>query len=91
VLLILNWFCGTISLNRHGRIPAWWFGAPFVAFAYAFLVPRFVPDLVPLLEGQPVGLAPALRWFIGLLAGVALLTAWRLAQQARSARRPRHS
>ena len=34
--------------TARGRIgiPAWWFGAPFIAFAYVLATPRFLPDLV---------------------------------------------
>ena len=35
------------SSDGRGGIPGWWFGAPVVAFAYAFLAPRFVPTLCP--------------------------------------------
>jgi hypothetical protein len=76
--------------DGRGGIPAWWFGAPFVGFAYAFLVPRFVPDVVALPDGLPQGVAPTMRWFIGLLLGVALLSAWRVVRWARSPRVPRH-
>jgi hypothetical protein len=76
--------------DGRGGIPGWWFGAPIVAFAYAFLTSRFVPDVVPLPEGLPPAAAPMVRWFIGLLLGVGLLSAWRLVQWARSMRRPRH-
>jgi len=78
------------SRDGRGGIPGWWFGAPIVAFAYAFLTPRFVPDIVPVPGDLPGGMGPLMRWFIGLLLGVALLSAWRVIQWARSARRPRH-
>jgi hypothetical protein len=77
--------------DGRGGIPGWWFGAPVVAFAYAFLAPRFVPEIVTLPPGLPQGVAPAMRWFIGLLLGVALLSIWRLVQWLRSSRVPRHS
>ncbi|HZL93329.1 MAG TPA: hypothetical protein VFB99_06780 [Vicinamibacterales bacterium] len=50
------------SSDGRGGIPGWWFGAPVVAFAYAFLAPRFVPDIVPPPQGLPEGMAPAMRW-----------------------------
>ena len=79
------------SSDGRGGIPGWWFGAPVVAFAYAFLAPRFVPDVVPPPQGLPQGMAAVMRWFVGLLVGVALLSAWRLIQWARSTRLPGHS
>jgi hypothetical protein len=72
--------------DGRGGIPGWWFGAPAVAFAYAFLAGRVAPDLIPLPEGLPAGMAPAFRWFVGLLLGVALLSVVRLALWARHRR-----
>ena len=77
--------------DGRGGIPGWWFGAPVGAFAYAFLAPRFVPEIVTLPPALPQGVASAMRWFIGLLLGVALLSIWRLVQWLRSSRVPRHS
>jgi hypothetical protein len=77
--------------DGRGGIPGWWFGAPIVAFGYAFLTPRFVPEIVALPHGLPDGMAPLMRWFIGLLLGVALLSAWRVVQWVRSGRLPRPS
>ena len=79
------------SRDGRGGIPGWWFGAAVVAFAYAFLTPRFVPEIVPFPQGLPEGLAPVMRWLIGLLLGVALLSAWHLVQWARSTRLPDRS
>ena len=79
--------------DGRGGSPGWWFGAPIVAFIYAFLAPRFVPEIVSLPD-LPNGVAPAMRWFIGLLLGVALLSAWGLVRWIRSTRaraRLRHS
>jgi hypothetical protein len=59
--------------GRFG-IPGWWFGAPVVAFAYVLATPRFLPDLVAVPAALPSNLASPLRWFVGLLIGVALLT-----------------
>jgi hypothetical protein len=70
------------ATDGRGGIPAWWFGAPAIAFVYAFITPRFVPDLVSLPEALPNGVATPLRWFIGLLLGVALLSTWRLLRLA---------
>lgn len=74
----------------RGGIPGWWFGAPVVAFAYAFLSPRFFPEIVSLPAELPQGMAPAMRWFVGLLLGVALVSAWQLVQWFRSSRAHRH-
>jgi len=68
--------------DGHGGIPGWWFGAPAIAFVYAFLTPRFLPDVVSVPAGVE-GAAPVLRWCVGLLFGVALLAAWRMPQWAR--------
>jgi hypothetical protein len=46
-----------------------------------------VPDLVPVPDALPQNLAAAMRWFIGLLIGVALLSLWRLTLWIRSLRR----
>jgi hypothetical protein len=62
----------------RGGIPAWWFGAPAIAFVYAFLTPTFLPDIVSVPDALPDGTATAMRWFVGLLLGVALLSTWRL-------------
>jgi len=55
-------------------IPAWWFGAPFVAFVYVFVTPRWLPDLVTPPDALPTNLAAPLRWFVGLLLGVILMS-----------------
>jgi hypothetical protein len=72
--------------DGRGGIPAWWFGAPFFAFVYAFLAPGVLPDIVAVPETLPQGLATALRWFIGLLLGVALLSCWQVVRWARRSR-----
>ena len=59
--------------GRFG-IPAWWFGAPVAAFVYVFVTPRWLPDLVTPPPALPANLAAPLRWFVGLLIGVALMT-----------------
>ena len=59
--------------GRFG-IPGWWFGAPVVAFVYVLATPRFVPDMVAVPSTLPTNLAPALRWFVGLLLGIALMS-----------------
>ena len=58
-----------VSSPRFG-IPAWWFGAPAVAFVYVLLTPRLLPDLLPV----PANLVAPVRWLIGLMLGVALLS-----------------
>jgi hypothetical protein len=63
--------------GRFG-IPGWWFGAPIVAFAYVLATPRFLPDLVAVPSTLPSNLASPLRWFVGLLLGVALMSVVRL-------------
>ncbi len=62
--------------TARGRIgiPAWWFGAPVIAFAYVLAIPRFLPDLVAVPAALPSNLASPLRWFVGLLFGVALMS-----------------
>ena len=59
--------------GRFG-IPAWWFGAPVVAFAYVLTTPRWLPDLVAVPATLPNNLTSPLRWFVGLLLGVALMS-----------------
>ena len=66
------------AMHGRGGIPSWWFGAPVIAFVYAFFTTRLVPDLVPVPDDLPPGLATPMRWFVGLAIGVALLSAWRL-------------
>lgn len=63
--------------GRFG-IPGWWFGAPFIAFAYLLVTPRWLPDPVRLPPALPADLVAPLRWFVGLLIGVALLTIFQL-------------
>jgi hypothetical protein len=69
--------------DGHGGIPGWWFGAPIVAFAYALVIPRFLSDPVAMPEGLPRGLDGILRWLIGLLLGVVLLSGWQFVLWAR--------
>jgi hypothetical protein len=64
--------------DGHGGIPSWWFGAPIVAFVYAFLAPRLSLDIVTVPDALPGGLASAMRWMVGLLLGVALVATWRV-------------
>lgn len=56
----------------RGPTPAWWFGAPLIAGVYVFLTPRFLPDIVSVGTNGPV------RWLVGLLVGVAILSTWRI-------------
>jgi hypothetical protein len=57
----------------RGAVPAWWFGAPFIAVAYVLLTPRFLPDIVPAAATtQPV------RWLVGLVIGVVILSTWQV-------------
>ena len=64
--------------DGRGGIPAWWFGAPAIAFAYTFMTPALLPDVVPVPAELPNGMASPLRWFVGLLLGVAALSTWQL-------------
>jgi hypothetical protein len=57
--------------------PAWWLGAPFIAGAYVFLTPRVLPDVLPAAANSP-----PLRWLVGLLLGVAILTTWQVVRWA---------
>jgi hypothetical protein len=59
--------------GRFG-IPRWWFGAPVVAFAYVLATPRVLPDLVAVPPTLPSNLVSPLRWFVGLVLGVALMS-----------------
>lgn len=70
------------ATDERGGIPGWWFGAPVIAFVYAFVTPRFVPDIVSIPETLPEGLATPMRWFVGLLLGVGLLLSWQIARWA---------
>jgi hypothetical protein len=68
-------------------VPRWWFGAPAIAFLYAFLTPEFVPDIVTVPDGLPENLHAPMRWFVGLLGGVAMISTWRLIQWVQSFKR----
>lgn len=57
----------------RGGVPWWWFGAPFIAVAYVLATPRFLPDIVST-SPELSGALPALRWLIGVVIGVAILT-----------------
>lgn len=57
----------------RGTVPAWWFGAPFIASAYVFLTPRFLPDILPGAANMP-----PVRWLVGLAIGVAILSTWQI-------------
>jgi hypothetical protein len=70
--------------DGRGGIPGWWFGAPAIAFAYALVTPRFLPDVMRVPDALPDGTAAVMRWFVGLFLGVALLSAWQLIHWARS-------
>jgi hypothetical protein len=65
-------------------IPAWWFGAPAIAFVYVWLAPRFLPDLVGIPRDLPAPLASIVRWLVGLVAGVVLMGALQLVQSVRN-------
>ena len=71
------------ATNGRGGIPAWWFGAPLIAFVYAFVTPMFVPDIVSVPEALPEGLDHVLRWCIGLVLGVVMLGIWQIIRWAR--------
>ena len=70
------------SNAMSGVGPRWWFGAPFIAFAYTLVTPRFVPDIVGWPQQLPGEQVAILRWLVGLVIGVALLTTWRLVRWA---------
>jgi len=74
------------ATDGRGGIPAWWFGAPVVAFVYVLVTPRFLPDVVSVPDALPAGLAATIRWFIGLVLGVALATAWQCVRWVRAQR-----
>ncbi len=78
------------ATDGHGGIPAWWVGAPVVAFLYVLVAPRFLPDIVTVPDALPAGLAATVRWFIGLVLGVALATAWQVVRWGRARRLSRH-
>lgn len=59
----------------RGTTPAWWFGAPLIAGAYVFLTPRYLPELVPATGNSP------LRWMIGLVVAVAILSIWQIGRR----------
>lgn len=65
--------------SGRGTVPKWWFGAPFIAVLYVFLTPRYLPDLVAVPEELSGGTGP-LRFFVGLLIGVAVLVAVQVVQ-----------
>ena len=75
------------ATDGHGGIPAWWFGAPMVAFVYLLVTPRFLPDIVSVPDALPAGLATTVRWFVGLVLGVALVTTAQGIRWARARRR----
>ncbi|HLG55304.1 MAG TPA: hypothetical protein VI485_08225 [Vicinamibacterales bacterium] len=78
------------ATDGRGGIPGWWFGAPLIAFVYAFATPRLLPDIVSVPATLPAGLAGPMRWFIGLVLGVVLLSTWHLIRWAGSTRAARH-
>jgi hypothetical protein len=65
-------------------LPAWWFGAPAIAFVYVWLTPRFLPDLVRMPRDLPAPLASSVRWLVGLVAGAALMAAIQIVRSFRS-------
>ena len=69
--------------TAQGGVPAWWFSAPFIAFAYILVTPRFLPDVVTIPDAVSE-LATIIRWFVGLLLGVVTLSAVRFIQSLRS-------
>lgn len=75
-----------IPHGGRSTVPAWWFGAPFIALAYAFVTPRFLPDIVDVPENLS-HVAEVVRVLVGLVLGVGVLSAWRIARWARSRRR----
>jgi hypothetical protein len=64
-------------------VPAWWFGAPAIAFVYVWLTPRFLPDLVGIPRDLPAPLASSVRWLVGLVAGAALMAVVQIVQSFR--------
>jgi hypothetical protein len=59
----------------RGTVPVWWFGAPLIATLYVFLTPRVLPDIVPETASMPL-----VRWLVGLVIGVAILSIWQIAR-----------
>ena len=57
----------------RGGAPGWWLGAPVIGFAYALATPRFLPDIVSAPD-ELSGALPAVRWVVGLVIGVGVLT-----------------
>jgi hypothetical protein len=69
--------------TAQGGVPAWWFTAPFIAFGYVLVTPRFLPDIVTVPDAVPQ-LATIVRWFVGLLLGVVILSVVRFIQSLRA-------
>ena len=68
-------------------LPAWWFGAPAIAFVYVWLTPRFLPEIIGIPRDLPAPLASSVRWLVGLVLGSGLLAGLQLVQSLRR-RRP---
>lgn len=64
-------------------LPAWWFGAPAIAFVYVWLTPRFLPEIIAIPRDLPAPLASSVRWLVGLVAGSALMAAVQLVKSVR--------
>ena len=64
-------------------LPAWWFGAPAIAFVYVWLTPRFLPEIIGIPRDLPAPLASSVRWLVGLVAGSALMAVVQLVQSFR--------
>lgn len=64
-------------------LPAWWFGAPAIAFVYVWLTPRFLPEIIGIPRDLPAPLASSVRWLVGLVAGSALMAAVQLVKSVR--------
>jgi hypothetical protein len=56
----------------RGGAPWWWFGAPFIAFAYVLATPRVIPDILST-PPELSGALPGVRWLVGLVIGVGIL------------------
>jgi len=75
-----------LASGIRGAAPSWWFGAPFIAVAYAVMTPRVLPDVVAIPADQS-GVAGLVRVLVGLVLGVTVLSAWRIVRWALARRR----
>jgi hypothetical protein len=64
------------ALESTKSLSAVMLGAGMFAFMYVLLTPRLLPDPISSLAGLPEGATGAVRWLVGLLAGVILMVSW---------------